>query len=173
MDLLDRMLAHDHWATSQVLELSRGLTDEQLDQPFDIGHGTLRETLDHVVYVIDFWTRMMAGQPAEHDRRTLRYDRSIPALIERHARFHAAFADLARRVRDEGRLDDTFVDHFGLRPSLGGAIVQVIEHNVEHRTEAAHMLLRLGVGNGPLEVDHLLWEHLSQAPPQPGDPPAV
>ncbi len=39
MDLLDRLLAHDHWATARLLDLSRGLTDAQLDQPFDIGTG--------------------------------------------------------------------------------------------------------------------------------------
>ena len=30
MDLLDRLLGHDDWATTQLLELSRGLTDAQL-----------------------------------------------------------------------------------------------------------------------------------------------
>ena len=44
MDLLDRLLKHDRWATDQLLEVSRGLSDAQLDQAFDIGHRTLRET---------------------------------------------------------------------------------------------------------------------------------
>jgi hypothetical protein len=44
MDLLDRMLGHDQWTTARVLGLSRDLTNAQLDQPFDVGHGTLRET---------------------------------------------------------------------------------------------------------------------------------
>ena len=34
-ELLDRLLEHDHWATDQLLALSRGLTDAQLDQEFD------------------------------------------------------------------------------------------------------------------------------------------
>ena len=54
MDLLDRLLGHDHWATTQLLELSRGLTDEQLDRDFDIGHRTVRETFDHLIYNIGF-----------------------------------------------------------------------------------------------------------------------
>jgi hypothetical protein len=44
MNLLDRLLEHDDWATAQLLDLSRTLTDEQLDQEFDIGHRTIRGT---------------------------------------------------------------------------------------------------------------------------------
>ena len=54
MDLLDRMVGHDRWATSQLLERCSRLTDAQLDQAFDVGHRSLRETLDHMIYVIDF-----------------------------------------------------------------------------------------------------------------------
>ena len=40
MDLLDRLLDHDRWATTQLLERSRGLNDVQLDQEFDIDRTT-------------------------------------------------------------------------------------------------------------------------------------
>ena len=55
MDLLDRMLGHDHWATTQLLKHCEALTDEQLDQQYDIGRQSLRETLDHMIYTINFW----------------------------------------------------------------------------------------------------------------------
>ena len=69
----------------------------------------------------------------------------------------AAFTTLARRVRDEQRLDDTFVDHFRERMTFGGAIVHVVLHDTEHRSEALHILERLGVPDLP-EVDHGLWD---------------
>lgn len=133
MDLLDRLLGHDDWATTQLMELSQGLTDAQLDQPFDIGHGSLRETLNHLIFVVAFWTTLMAGQPATWERQV---HRSIAELIERHDRFYATFATFARRMRDERRLDDTFVDHFGGQMTFGGAVLHVILHNAEHRGEA-------------------------------------
>ena len=148
MDLLDRLLGHDHWATVRLLDLSRDLPDERLDQPFDSGHQTLRATLEHIMYYVGFWTALMAGQPV--DRR--RDDQSMPVLIERHQRAYAAFAALARRVHDEQRLDDTFVDHFGERTTFGGAILHVILHNAEHRTEALHMLTRLGCPTCPRSI---------------------
>lgn len=161
MDLLDRMLGHDHWATTRLLELSRDLTDAQLDQPFDIGHKTLRETLDHMIYVIDFWAGWMAGRPVEHDRTTLQYDRSITALQERHERYQATFASVARQMQDEQRLDDTFIDHYGYRQSIGATILQLMYHNAQHRSDARHMLERLGVPE-LWDYDPQEWEHATK-----------
>lgn len=160
MDLLDRMVGHDRWATTQLLGLCNPLGDAQLDQEFDIGHRTLRETLDHMIYVIDFWTGWMIGRPVDHDRTTQQYDRSIAVLNERHERFHANFAAFARRVRDEHRLDDTFIDHYAVRQSLGATIIQVLHHNAQHRSEVRHMLERLGVTD-LWDYDPQEWEHVT------------
>jgi uncharacterized damage-inducible protein DinB len=154
MDLLDRLLEHDRWATPQLLELSRGLTDAQLDQEFDIGHRSLRATFEHMIVNVAFWTGLMTGQPVDAPPD----DRSLAALFERHERFYATFASLARRLRDEQLLDDTFIDHYAARKSFGGTILHVVLHNAEHRTEALHILERLGVPDLP-EVDHGLWDY--------------
>lgn len=154
MDLLDRLLEHDCWATDQLLKLSRGLTDAQLDQPFDIGHRALRATFEHMIVNVAFWTALMTEQPvpAQQD------DRSLAALIDRHERSYATFATLARQFRDEQRLDDTFIDHYAARKSCGGTIIHVVLHNAEHRSEALHILERLGLPEVP-EVDHGLWDY--------------
>lgn len=161
MDLLDRMLGHDHWATAQFLERCGALTDAQLDQEFDIGQRTLRETLDHMVYVIDFWTGWMTGRPVEHDRTTQQRDRSIAALTERHERYQPTFAALARQIRDEQRLDETFVDHYGVRHSLGSTILQLLHHNAQHRSEVRHMLERLGLTD-LWDYDPQEWEYVME-----------
>ncbi len=154
MDLLDRLLEHDRWATDQLLDLSRGLNDGQLDQEFDIGHRTVRETFEHMIINVGFWTGLMTEQPVDVQRD----DRSLAALIDRHERSYATFAALARQMRDEQRLDDTFIDHYDARKSFGGTILHVALHNAEHRTEAVHILQRLGVPDVP-EVDHGLWDY--------------
>jgi uncharacterized damage-inducible protein DinB len=151
--LLDRLLDHDHWATAQLLDLSRGLTDAQLDQPFDIGHRTLRATFAHMIFNVEVWTAAMAGQPVDAQRD----DCSLAALSERHERSFESFATIARRVRDEQRLDDTYVDHFGGPMTFGGAILHLVLHHEGHRTEALHILQRLDVPDLP-EVDHGLWD---------------
>jgi uncharacterized damage-inducible protein DinB len=157
MDVLDRLLGHDDWATTQLLDVSRDLTDAQLDQEFDIGHRTLRATFEHMIFNVEAWTAEMAGQPI--DRR--RADRPLAALRDRHEVSYAAFAAFARRVRDERRLGDTFIDELGEPMTFGGAIIHVVLHDAEHRSEATHILARLGQPDLP-EVDHALWDHVSR-----------
>ena len=157
MDLLDRLLEHDRWATDQLLVVSSGLTDAQLDQEFDVGHRTLRETFQHLIFNIEAWTDVIEGQPVQVERG----DPAIAALRERHNGAYDEFAALARRVRDEGQMEELFADHFGERMRYGGAIVHVVLHNAEHRTDALHILSRLGLPEVP-EVDHGLWDHVSR-----------
>ena len=107
-----------------------------------------------MIFNIAFWTSLMTEQPVDEQRD----DRSLAALIDRHERFYATFATLARQFRDEQRLDDTFIDHYDARKSFGGTILHVVLHNAEHRTEALHILERLGVPDLP-EVDHGLWDY--------------
>ena len=157
MDLLDLLLDHDHWATARLLEVSGGLTDPRLDQPFDIGHRTLRATFEHMIFNVPFWTAFLTGQPAD----TQGDDRSLATLSDCHERSYAAFATVARRLRGEHRLEETFVDHYTVRKSFGGTILMVVEHNTEHRGEALHILQRLGVPDLP-EVDLGVWDYLLQ-----------
>jgi uncharacterized damage-inducible protein DinB len=157
MDLLDRLLGHDDWATRQLLDLSRGLTNAQLDQPLDVGHRTLRATFEHMIFNVEAWTGIIA-RPAFDPRRE---GNSLAELADRHEVSYETFANFSRLVRDEQRLSDTFVDHYGEHMTYGGAILHVILHNAEHRTEALHILERLGVPDLP-EVDHGLWDHVSR-----------
>lgn len=153
MELLDRLLEHDRWATRRLLELSRGLTEAQLDQEFDIGHRTLRVTFEHMIFNVEFWAGLLAGQRAEVQRG----ERSLAGLSARHAQAYADFARVARRVRDEGRLDEVFGEPFPEPLTYGGGILEIVLHDAEHRGEALHMLARLGVANLP-ELDHGRWD---------------
>jgi uncharacterized damage-inducible protein DinB len=159
MDILERLLQHDDWGTTSLLELSQTLTDSQLDQEFDIGHRSLRATLEHIVYNTEFWTAVMTGQQIAYRPRS---DTPVDELIERHRNSYPKFQTLARQVHDEQRLEETFTDHHGGPMTFGGAIVHVILHSAEHRTEAAHILHRLDAPDLPdtVEFDHGLWDYV-------------
>jgi len=157
LDLLDRLLEHDAWTTRRVLEFAKTLTDEQLDQDFDIGHRTVRETVQHMIGNIEVWTDLMAARPV---RRT---PTARPSIVELRRRLEAAlsdFAQVAREFRDAQRLSDTYVDVLDQPPqqkSYAGTILHVITHDHMHRAEILHMLQRLGV-QGLIEGDVLSWE---------------
>jgi uncharacterized damage-inducible protein DinB len=165
MDLLDRMLGHDRWTTARFLEMSRDLTNEHLDREFDIGHRTLRRTFDHIILNVDFWTGLMIGEPSAYEAT----NSSVPELLERHERAYNQFASVARRLYDEQRLDEIFIDHYDYPQSIGATILHVIDHNVQHRGEVMHILQRLGVPDLP-EGDPQEWEHQTHLIPESAIP---
>jgi uncharacterized damage-inducible protein DinB len=163
MDLLDRLLGHDADMTRQVLLLCSTLADEQLDRDVDIGHRTLRETLAHMIGNVEIWTDLMAERKVDMTPQ----QKSVAALLDRHERSHSEFAELARKVQAEGRLDDTYTDTLDdppTRKTFGGTIAHLITHDMLHRSEALHILQRLGVVNLP-EGDVLGWESSHRSPP--------
>lgn len=164
LDLLDRLLAHDAWTTQQLLILAQCLTEAQWTQPFDIGHVTLRATLEHMLYNVETWTALMHGEENPGEQPT--FDGLSPAdLLARHDAAMAAFAALAHCVRDAGSWNARWVDILDDPPqekTFGGAIAHVITHNMHHRSEVMHMLHRLGVA-GVIEGDVLSWEAATSA----------
>ena len=168
MDLLDRLLGHDHWTTRELLLRSRHLTDPQLDRPFPIGHVTLRATYDHIIWNIEVWTDLMCLRP----RRPHPGDgaTTIPRFIQRLDATYEEFAAVARRVQSENRLDDTFLDTVETPPAphtFGGCIAHVITHSMHHRAQILNMMRHLGMSD-LREGDILVWEanHANGEPPQ-------
>ena len=160
MDILDRLLSHDAWTTRQLLLRSRDLTDDQLDRRFDIGLETLRRTLLHIIGNMEAWSDVIAGRPIRPTPEPRQRAESADSLIARLDAAAAELATVARRIRDEGRLDETWVDRTDGPPTegtRGGAIVHVITHSMHHRAEVLHMLHRLGVPD-LIEGDVLSWE---------------
>lgn len=155
MDILDRMLEHDRWATDELLAACADLSNAQLDREFDLGHRTLRATLEHYVFNIEAWTAIAGQAPLT------RYppDPSLSDIAKRYAVAQPAFAALARRLRDDGLLDAMFTDHFDESQSYGAAVIHVLLHNEGHRGEILHFMARLGAHEPP-EVDHALWDHV-------------
>jgi uncharacterized damage-inducible protein DinB len=159
MDFIDRLLGHDSRTTHQILIRCRDVDDAQLYQRFDIGHETVYDTLVHMIGNVRTWTDLM------NDVSVVRNEAdwlglSVEDFIERHDAAYADFAELARRIRDEGRFDGLWVDTLDDPPTektYGGAIAHVITHNMHHRGELLHMLARLGVADLP-EGDVLGWE---------------
>lgn len=160
MDILDRLLGHDEWTTRQVLIRCGELSPDQMRQPFDIGNTTIEQTLLHMIRNIEVWTDLMRERPVRESTLPTGPHWTIQELSRRFEAAHAEFAAFARQVRDEGRLDATYMDMLDNPPrakTYGGTIVHVVTHDMAHRAELLHMLQRLGLANLP-EGDALSWE---------------
>jgi uncharacterized damage-inducible protein DinB len=160
-DLLDRMLRHDAWTTQRFLEIAESLTDDQLDHAFDIGHKTIRKTFSHLIWNMECWTDLMKGSSI---RPRLDERASIGELSSHLQTISCEIYDFARQVIDQGRENDTFLDHIDSPPqrkSFGTTILHVATHSMHHRGQLLFMLRRSGVSNLP-EGDALSWEIATQ-----------
>jgi len=140
-----------------VLESAKILAEGQLDRDFDIGHRTVRETLQHMVGNIEVWTDLMATRPV---RQMPTAQRSLVEFLGRFVAAYRDFARVAREIRDTGRFNDMYLDvldHPPQHKSYAGTILHVITHDLMHRVEILHMLQRLGVED-LIEGDVLSWE---------------
>jgi len=156
LSLLDRLLGHDFATTQECLQLCQGLNNDALDQVFDVGWGTLRKTFDHMISNIEVWTDLMMERPVRSNSGLS----SVRQLLKRLEQSYPEFADFARQVESEGRLDALFTDVLDKPPtqkSLGGAIGHVITHNMHHRAEILHIMHRLNIKHLP-EGDLMGWD---------------
>ena len=153
MDLLERLLAHDRWATSVLFDTCASLTDEQFGRAFDIGHESIHATFGHIIFNLEAWTNEMQEQAIDQSNQ----DWARANLRSRWERAFDAFASLAVQLDRDGKLDDAFIDSWNQPQTYGAAILHVILHDDEHRQEILHILNRLAVENIP-EIDHALWD---------------
>jgi len=157
MDILDRLLGHNSTAFRQLLELSRGLSEEQLDRKFPIGLGSVRATIHHILESFEWWTDLMLGKA----RRKLAEDAmTLGGLEARFEKVSAELAEVARRKQREGKLDE----HWAARPpeqeethDYGNTVVHALTHAAHHRAQWMFLLKQLGVEGIPT-AQALRWE---------------
>jgi uncharacterized damage-inducible protein DinB len=163
MTLLDRLLGHDAWTTRELLRRCRSLTDEQLDRPFEIGHRSVRATVEHVVFNMEVWGELMAGERPMLNRDARA--RSIDGLLTRVDRAAERLRRVTTAVASRDGWDERWLDvldHPPAHKTYGGALAHVITHSMHHRAQLLFMLRQLGLGNLP-EGDVLTWERIATA----------
>jgi uncharacterized damage-inducible protein DinB len=160
MDLLDRLLGHDAWTTRQILGNCANLSDDELDRDFDIGHRTLRRTLDHIIHNMEIWSALMARP---HFQRAT--DVTVPGMLGRLATAESRLRSVAHGVAESNSWDEVWLDHLDDPPRekrFGTAIAHVITHSMHHRAQLLYMLRLSGIPDLP-EGDVFSWENHNRA----------
>ena len=142
---LDVLLAHDSWATDQILSAMRALSDEQLDRPFEMGLGSLRATIIHMIDAIGGWHTALVGT---NDYQPLDPKASVDAIAGKHATVSRAIASLGKA----GPVGDVMRASRATRSisaPRGVLVTHFLTHGTHHRAQALNMLRRLGVQSLP------------------------
>ena len=144
-DCLQILLSHDRWATLQLLDACEALSDEQFHRRFDIGPGSLHDTLTHVAGATRTWTDSLTGaeprpRPEADGRR--RTPVELRALLEESWReFHAE----ARRRPLEEMVTRQLRDGRTVRLTRAAVLTHVTTHSMHHRAQCLNMIKQLGV----------------------------
>jgi len=147
-DPLKILLAHDRWGTQQILDTCSKLSDEQFHQRFEIGPGSLHDTITHMLGAMRAWTRMLAGQEMgprlEKDGR-----RSVGELVELLEICANEFAAEAYRLPMDATVSRTREGKV-YQFTRGAVLTHVATHGMHHRAQCLNMLKQLGVKPLPL-----------------------
>ena len=151
MDILDHLLEHDAEATRHQIALCRSLTDEQWHKMFGFGQKSLYSTFDHLLDSKEYWTSLMLGEPGPFFPVPSDPARAQESIERRFEAISDTFITVSRQIRNEGRLNDTFVDiETGpARRTYGACIVHVATHSMHHRAQVLIMLDFLGMEYDP------------------------
>lgn len=156
-DPLRILLAHDRWATAQVLSACAALPDEQFHRRFEIGPGSLHDTLTHMVSAMRTWTDSLAARDprprpdADGVRRTtaelsILHDEACTELATEAARL--PLADPATRRLRDGRT---------IQMTRAAILVHVTSHGMHHRAQCLNMLRHVGAKLPPSSVTEWTW----------------
>jgi uncharacterized damage-inducible protein DinB len=150
LDVINRYYAYNDWARERLLDAAEPLDDEQLDRPFEMGLGSLRNTLLHIRDAEQWWLLNWSGEPAES---FVELPVSTPiGGLRKESR------EIARRRRELiatlGEDDLTRTVTASPRPgvelsfTLGDTMLQLGGHGTHHRAQALNMLRQLAFDGG-------------------------
>jgi uncharacterized damage-inducible protein DinB len=163
-DPLAISLEHNAWATREVLRACEKLTDDAWHRRFEIGPGSLHDTITHIVGAMFHWADRIDGPPRvvrpsieDGSRRT---PAELRALLDLAAAELAATAARAQARGLSTALDVT-LGGTPYRFTLGAMLMHVATHGMHHRAQCLNMLRHLavpGVSDVLPEIDLLEWE---------------
>ncbi len=141
---LEILLAHDQWATGQILHACEKLTRDQFHQKFDIGPGSLHATTTHIMGAMRTWTDSLAcrepGPRPDQDGKQ-RTPEELHTLLGITARDFGAEANrlpLSETIT-RSRNGKTYIFTRGM------VVTHVTTHGMHHRAQCLNMLRHLGV----------------------------
>lgn len=175
-DPFDILLRSNHWAISEILARCSHLTTDRLHQRFEIGPGSLHDTLTHIISTMRRWADRIAERPLRPSLErapawfpdpTDAKDRTVPEL---QALLDDATLELGKVIahaRQDGldrHVNLTLLSPDGPVPytlTVGGMVLHVLTHGRYHVAQCVNMLRHLhiaGISDKLPDLDLSEWQ---------------
>jgi uncharacterized damage-inducible protein DinB len=154
----DILVDHDRWATWNMIQACAALPPEKFHQRFEMGPGSLHDTVTHMLAALRGWGDMLAGR---EQRPRLEGTQRTPAeLLALHDEIATDFAATAR----QHPVDELVTGQRGGKSYTfprGWVITHITTHGMHHRAQCLNMLRHLGIH--PLPQSSVLEMFLTPA----------
>jgi uncharacterized damage-inducible protein DinB len=139
----------------QILDTIASLNEEDLEQRAALDHGSVAETLRHLVVVDNSWREFLLGNDVDDP-----YEWEVPPLTdlssirsfwaEESARLGAHVEGLASE--DFDRTYSWESDGTTTEATLSMIVAHIVNHGTQHRSELARHLTELGHSPGDMDL---------------------
>lgn len=157
--ILDDLYRYNDWANAKIVKLADGLSDAQLDQPCEMGFGSLRAILFHLLQAERIWLERWEGKswrPLETDPRGASLAPIAAGLIEvseaRRALLDAEIYDDFNRIVT---YQDSRKNEY--RHPLRDLLLHVANHGIHHRAQLLYCLKQFD-RRVPAGIDYLFYK---------------
>lgn len=141
-DPMTILLTHNAWANRNLLDACAPLTAEQFHHPFEMGPGTLHNTITHILGAMRGWTDLLTAAPQRP--RLEETTRTVPELLELHEEVNTAFVSAAQ-AKPADTIAHSTRNGKDYTYTHGGIITHVTTHGMHHRAQCLNMLRHLGI----------------------------
>ena len=147
-------LAHNSWATKQLIAICKDLKPDQLQATSEGTYGTILATLQHVVGAEGRYRYRLSGEQLPTKPEDTEDLEELDRLNDEMAGFWESLA--ASEFDPDRRIDvpePSFGDPFEV--TAGMLVAQTLNHGNEHRAQIFTILTTIGVE--PPELDGWAW----------------
>ena len=152
------LFRYNDWANDRIMDTAEALTTEQLTTPNDLGWGSLRGALVHLLDAEYVWRNLL--KDGEHVEWLQPED--FPDVASIRARWHkerAAFWRYLASLSDEDLSATISYEGDVIRYRvLWHCLAHVVNHGTQHRAECAALLTGFGHSPGNLDFTVFLLE---------------
>jgi uncharacterized damage-inducible protein DinB len=151
---------YNQWANALILNAAANMTLEEYLAPASFPHGGLRGTLVHALFAEWIWRQRWEGT-SPTKRFTPEDFPTFDSLRARWAEEETGLMSFVESLSDE-KLDGIFsyksTDGEPHQRRLWHAMLHLVNHGTQHRTEAAAILTDLGHSPGDIDLIYYLIE---------------
>lgn len=140
---VDILLTTNRWATQNLLQACSALTEDQFHQRFEMGPGSLHDTLTHILGSMRGWGDLLAGR----EQRPVLLEEG-PFTPQRLLELLEELADDLEASAKAHPVDEPVTGERGGKSYTfmrGAVLTHVTTHGMHHRAQCLNMLRQLGV----------------------------